>query len=448
MKLRYGAPCVPKSSAPHNVTIEMTYKRHRRNSGSLYLVCGIGFGTLAAIWLPYSVLTPTRILRGRSDGESQHDRVSLVPVRPAAIRNPSRPIYPYSVIRGGAYSAGELDQALRNDPVVAAHYADFDRGHMRVTQAPAAAAVYVSYRKDDRVYWTSRKIQLPAGESLLSDGVHTARVRCGNRVSLTPQGPVHPREPSAIELDVPQWSTGKADVPPNGSSSPRLAYEIFPAMDWNGPGAVPGDAPGEVSNQTPSGVSGGSVASVSGGPGFPGGMRLPTTPDGPLTAGVTGQSIPETTPSNVLPGVGPISPEMPRPPIGPGIGWPPLFPLPGSNTGVVPNRLPPGGTSLIPPTVPGPSVDKPAVPGMSSGPAHSATPGIVGGVLPPTVSASLVPDTAAQPTEAVLPATGPLPVDPQVPEPATVVLMLSGAAIIAARRYVAGRDASRRGERT
>jgi uncharacterized heparinase superfamily protein len=96
-----------------------------------------------------------------------------------------RAIYPHSVIGGGAYSVAELDSALRFDPVAAAHYAVFDRARMRIARAPAAAAVYVSYRQGDRVYWTRQRLHLTAEELLLTDGVHASRARCGNRISLT-----------------------------------------------------------------------------------------------------------------------------------------------------------------------------------------------------------------------------------------------------------------------
>jgi hypothetical protein len=203
--------------------------------------------------------------------------VNLVPLRPEAIRTPARTIYPYSVIRGGAYSVAELNEVLRTDPVVAAHYADFDRTQMRVTRSPAAAAVYVSYRKGDQIYWTTRKVHLSANEPLLSDGVHTARARCGNRISLTRHLPAsQTEEPSEIELDLPEAPpSANADMPLDEVSPPRWDDGILPAMveEW----------PGEVLDGDP----GASEGSMSGSSGFPGGMQSPKSSQRPLSGAFT-----------------------------------------------------------------------------------------------------------------------------------------------------------------
>src|SRR5579872_5315341 len=114
-----------------------------------------------------------------------------------------RPVYPYSVIRGGVYSAGELSNALRTDPVAAAHYADFGSAHVQLVQLTEARRAYVSFRKDDRIYWTRKPILLAQGETVLSDGNHQARARCGNRISATPLGPVLPEDPPAPDWEEP-----------------------------------------------------------------------------------------------------------------------------------------------------------------------------------------------------------------------------------------------------
>ena len=98
-----------------------------------------------------------------------------------------RKVYRYSVIPGGAYSGEELARARRTDSVVATHYAGFG-DHVRV-QLSSGTLYYMSYRKGDRVYWTSRKHHVAKGEALLSDGKHLARTRCGNRLALEPQLP-------------------------------------------------------------------------------------------------------------------------------------------------------------------------------------------------------------------------------------------------------------------
>ena len=87
-------------------------------------------------------------------------------------------------------SVAELRSAVAHDPVVAAHYAAFDLANARVFQVQEGRSVYVSYRRGDDVFWTSKKLRLAVGETLLTDGEHIARTRCGNQVSDEPRMPV------------------------------------------------------------------------------------------------------------------------------------------------------------------------------------------------------------------------------------------------------------------
>ena len=115
----------------------------------------------------------------------------------------TRRVFPYSVIPGGAHDAQELKTALTNDPVAAGHYAGFDVARTRVVQLKHDELMYVSYRMNDRIYWTSKRLMLPAGETVLTDGENEARTRCGNRLSETPELPVSPKEPERAMLERP-----------------------------------------------------------------------------------------------------------------------------------------------------------------------------------------------------------------------------------------------------
>jgi hypothetical protein len=101
-----------------------------------------------------------------------------------------RPVYPYSIIPGGVVSAAELRSAMAQDPIVAAHYAAFDLAKARVFRLQEARSMYVSYRRGDDVFWTSKKLRLAVGETLITDGQHISRTRCGNQVSDAPRMPV------------------------------------------------------------------------------------------------------------------------------------------------------------------------------------------------------------------------------------------------------------------
>lgn len=120
-----------------------------------------------------------------------------VPVAAAA-----RAVYPYSIIAGGARSVDELKHAIAADPVVAAHYAGFDLENAHAVRLEQPRLVHVSYRIGSAVYWTRKPLLIRAGETVLTDGVRTARTRCGNQLAETP-GEVSPAEPVPSELDTP-----------------------------------------------------------------------------------------------------------------------------------------------------------------------------------------------------------------------------------------------------
>jgi hypothetical protein len=113
-----------------------------------------------------------------------------------------RTFYPYSVVAGGVRSAEELQRATQNDSVVARHYAGFDFRKARSVEVRQPKLVYVSYRRGEQVYWTSKKIALHPGERLITDGKITSRSRCGNQVSESAKQPVAAAlEPSPKSLD-------------------------------------------------------------------------------------------------------------------------------------------------------------------------------------------------------------------------------------------------------
>jgi hypothetical protein len=135
-----------------------------------------------------------------------------------------RPNFPYSVIPGGAYSKAELRYADREDDVVKEHYADFDVKNARMVQLTEDKYQYVSYRMKRKVFWTKRRLKIPKGEVLLTDGASFARARCGNRLSEKPHmQQVSGGEPPAKALSMPPMQLGEpmelAQNPPLGDLS-------------------------------------------------------------------------------------------------------------------------------------------------------------------------------------------------------------------------------------
>lgn len=213
-----------------------------------------------------------------------------------------RPKYPYSIIPGGAYSADELRYADQEDPVVKEHYADFDMKKAHMVQLTDDRYQYVSYRLKKKVFWTKKKLRIPKGEVLLTDGGSWARARCGNRLSDKPQKMVSNEEPPTKDLALPPMQLGTsfelAENPPLSQYSampPGIADKFPPVLP-------PNDAPPP--------------------PELP-----PLVPVIPITP--------------VLPGLPPIFPPPVRPPSNPPTGNPPVMPPSGPPIVVPPPGNPP-----------------------------------------------------------------------------------------------------------
>ena len=111
-------------------------------------------------------------------------------------------VYRHSVIPGGVRQSSELTSALARDQFASVHYAKFDAANAYLVHVKAPRLVHVSYRMGDKIFWTKKKVRLPAGEALLTDGKTLVRARCGNRIADTPQATVSDKEPPPGELDM------------------------------------------------------------------------------------------------------------------------------------------------------------------------------------------------------------------------------------------------------
>jgi hypothetical protein len=119
---------------------------------------------------------------------------------PAPEYRGARSVFPYSVVPGGVISEEEVEASVASDPVVAQHYAGIITARLQLTRLPATIYAYASFRTANGVHWTTRKIRVPKGELLLSDGVNLIRARCGNRLNFAPpEGALPPAPPPPIE---------------------------------------------------------------------------------------------------------------------------------------------------------------------------------------------------------------------------------------------------------
>jgi hypothetical protein len=115
-------------------------------------------------------------------------------------RLPDRPVFRHSVIAGGAYTADEVEAAMERDAVVAAHYSGINPAKLRVETLPSDRDVYMSYRIGQEIFWTKQKMRLQEGETILTDGVHHIRARCGNCIAFAPMEPTADDEPGEMEF--------------------------------------------------------------------------------------------------------------------------------------------------------------------------------------------------------------------------------------------------------
>ena len=251
---------------------------------------------------------------------------------PTAKLSASRPVYPYSIISGGAYSKAELVEALANDPVAARHYATFHPSQVYVTRSNFIEPVYLSYRVGNAVYWTSRPVRLPKGETLLTDGNNYARARCGNRISPVPQTPVNDTEPAPETMDAPRRPASTiADLTP-WTENRLLTFET--------PMVALAPAQPEPLSAVPTVVTPVETTPSWWTPGMPSGF-LPV----PVTAGIPPTFFPPTTPPVIQPNPIPdlIPPSIPQIP-------PP--PPPGTPVAIIPPYVFPPDTWPPTPTIP------------------------------------------------------------------------------------------------
>jgi len=187
---------------------------------------------------PGKSLRPTSPLCGTFDWNSNDSIVAL-----SAPTSADRPVFPYSVIPGGARSAEELRAAVQHDPVIASHYDDFGVPAARLIRVTTAREVYVSYRLGDRIFWTRKKVMLHVGEVLLTDGTHLARARCGNRISEVPVAPTSPSEPPKEAFNKPVGPRAPALSTDPLQSPPLWVENPSPVLFGLNPPAPSGGVP-------------------------------------------------------------------------------------------------------------------------------------------------------------------------------------------------------------
>jgi hypothetical protein len=331
--------------------------------------------------------------------------------RGAVAAQGKRPVYPYSVVPGGAYTPEELSAAMR-DRVVAAHYAGLHASRVRPVVLERDRRAYVSFRMHNAVYWTRRPVKLAQGEHLLTDGENFVRARCGNRVSDIPRMPTTAEEPPEALMD-----HGEAIAPT--PLSPGRSLAIVPVE--------PSVLPHELALWIPPAPAGSpSFGPISGPVPFlsPGGGVMGGTPVSPAQA-----DAPSVTPQQ--PG-GPVY-DVPTPqplPYTPGdIPWPRPEPVPVYYPPSQP-PTPPANPPTPPTTPPTPPTNPPTPPTNPPTPPTNPPTPPTNPPTPPTNPPT--PPPYYPPTPPYYPPTPPTnpPTPPSVPEPGTLALVPGALAVL------------------
>lgn len=378
-----------------------------------------------------------------------------------------RPVYRHSVIPGGVESPEELKSKLDQDPVAREHYRGLEPAKFHPVKLDETTRMRVSYRTERGIFWTAAKVEIPKGETVLTDGKNLIRARCGNRLSSDEAASeAQEDEPAAEELnqveDGPSWSSasgpfggfatgggssrGSAGNPHAGKMLADLGQSQFDDQD---PSRAPGDPPpmvaasssrafdplpGAPPMQSPPGTPVGTGQSRQPGdpstsptpppewrPRDPGGSPSGgSTPSGSTPSGGTPPGGGGRTPDENPPSGDPDSPGNAPPP-----NSPPRSPSPGPSD-------PPGGPPSPPPGEPGPEPGPkpeppaPKPPAPPPGKPPGDTPPPTPGPLPPEIPLPRVPPDF-RPDPPGPPRPGPVP-PTDIPEP--TALFLTGMGLI------------------
>ena len=152
--------------------------------------------------------------------------VAKVPAENAEnnVQQAARPVYPFSLVPGGVYSAQELQRALLVSKDLQSHYSDLDASRIKLVRLKENMPAYVSYRHGGQIFWTRHPLLLHSGELVLTDGHYSLRARCANQISMVPRGPVEV-SPERVE---PHLEQTVEPVPVDYAKLEPLNSALFP----------------------------------------------------------------------------------------------------------------------------------------------------------------------------------------------------------------------------
>ena len=94
------------------------------------------------------------------------------------------------------HSVADFARVVQNDPVLAAHFSDFNWQNATLGRLDNSLWTYVTYRKGSKIATTRRQIILPKGDGYITDGKRQVRTYCCNDyvAAAPPYQPADARE--------------------------------------------------------------------------------------------------------------------------------------------------------------------------------------------------------------------------------------------------------------
>jgi hypothetical protein len=133
-------------------------------------------------------------------------------VRPASA--PKKVVYNYSVIPGGEPNVADFCGQIQSD----AAFHGFNCNVAYETSLRSPISVFMTFKKNGRIYWTKHPVSVKAGELMYTDGHRSFLARCGNEIGFAPQQPTMEIDESLLSEPTLPASPPVLALAPSGSS--------------------------------------------------------------------------------------------------------------------------------------------------------------------------------------------------------------------------------------
>jgi len=149
----------------------------KKNSIIIALICLILCSLLVSLFLLNKYFTAKKIITKQSQ---------IIKTQKQVIEEPSDAD---SEVAGRWYglcgkniihSVNDFQKTVQSDPVLAAHFTDFDWNNATMGKLEHSLWTYVTYRKDGKIATTRKQVILPKGDGYISDGKRQVRTYCCN----------------------------------------------------------------------------------------------------------------------------------------------------------------------------------------------------------------------------------------------------------------------------